>query len=293
MSLTTIKRGTLRSSAWPVIATVSFDVGDLLWYDSANSTVKKLSDFTWDSTDGSAIGSATSITRRNAIPRFVGVALEARTGREPFAGTIDVATSPIVSAEITSATPKIGTLVGFAKASGNTLENQKLVAVVDPADACGIVVKRYTSATTQAEVRLFSAHDFGGLQGRIKQVTFTAATTLMNSGANAVLVNDYSFRSRVKIVAADWHTSVVLAGITNFVLYNGANALDDKITVTTTSTPAGGDGTVAGSLTRAFIDDATSYDLFEHDDLLDIKIETARTGGGDLIIHYIDMPLVA
>lgn len=63
-----------------------------------------------------------------------------------------------------SAAFDLGDLVGPAKASGNALENQKVVAVGAENLAVGRVVKQYDSATTTVLVELISTVIHGGPQ---------------------------------------------------------------------------------------------------------------------------------
>lgn len=68
---------------------------------------------------------------------------------------IRINTAGVYDFDCASATFTVGDLVGVAKASGNALEDQKVVEVVHESLAIGVVVKAATSATT-VRVRLFS-----------------------------------------------------------------------------------------------------------------------------------------
>lgn len=63
-----------------------------------------------------------------------------------------------------SATFTMGDLVGMAKAAGNNLEAQTVVAVADADLAIGQVSQNYTSAVTEVEVDILSTIVYGGPQ---------------------------------------------------------------------------------------------------------------------------------
>ena len=259
---------------YPVSKDVDFEVGDLMWWDASAGYAKPLADFTWDTNE--------ETTRRNALSQFIGVAMERRTGKEGNDSTMVVPSGCVFEFALTSATPTIGTLLGFEKATGNNLESQKLQVVTDLADAVGYCVKRYTSATTTVQCVLFSPYDVeGGLQSRADFLTLGACD--LNAAAN--ILSGWTFKRRVKLLSI---TSVERTAATlNSVLtmYNGANALDDTHTVTATG---------VGTALRTTISDANNYDLFQHDDTLRIACGGQATAGtADVIIEYMPLAYIA
>lgn len=83
-----------------------------------------------------------------------------------------------------AATFEIDDLVGPAKATGNNLESQKVVAVSDPLYAIGRVAERYASNTTKVKVDL--------LRG-IEDVVDSVFYNLANLAANADLAETHIF----------------------------------------------------------------------------------------------------
>lgn len=129
------------------VATVSADViavGDLLWQDSSNSyAARPASAYTWDT------NLATTQTSFKAV--FLGVAMSAKPAGST--DTVRVATDGEHEFDIASATATIGTPMGPAKAIGNALENQKLVAAVITA-SISKVTKANVSAGTKIQVHV-------------------------------------------------------------------------------------------------------------------------------------------
>lgn len=259
-----------RLTEWPVLATTAIALGDMLYYDG--TSVHPMAAFTWDSSE--------EVTRRNARSCFVGVSMEARTGRELAASTIVGGSGGIYSLTLTSATPKVGTLVGFDSAS-SLLLNQTLQVVTDPADAIGYCVKRYTAATTTVECVLFSSMDNeGGLMGRARYLTFYG-----DLNAAADIVTNWTFKQRVKLLSVSSIEGIGTSGNSVLTLKNGANSLDDTHTVTAAA---------VGTFLRTAIADANEYDIFEHDDAFDIACGGQATAGyANVIIEYMPLPLVS
>jgi len=267
---------------WRCDADIDFEIGDLLFYDTSVEYVKPMADFTWDTSE--------EITRRNAIPYFVGVAAEKRTGREANDSTMIVESGCVFSMPMTSGTPVVGTLLGFEKASGDTLESQTLQIVTDPADAIGYCVKRYTAATTTVECVLFSPYDSeGGLMGRVKEVSFFADETVLAAAGN--VVTDWTFKQNVSLIDARG-ILVVPPGTANAVLTfkNGATTLQSSSSdITLTLATAGAAGAVS-SATLVGADSAKH--LLAHDDTFDIVSDGGATGTGKaiVIVRYLITP---
>jgi hypothetical protein len=123
---------------FPVASAIVIAVGDLLWWDTANSTVKAASSFTWDTSD--------VITRQKFRRYFAGVALAPHRSDEG-ATLLPVATLCQATVTNTSATPIFGNLVGPEDAA-SLLIDQKVVVVQNPSEAIGMVNKNYSAAQT-------------------------------------------------------------------------------------------------------------------------------------------------
>lgn len=249
----------------------AFNVGDMLWWDSTNGYLDQLSDYTY---------SAEETNRRDLKSVFAGVALEARTGKETNDSTMVIATSGVFEMPMTSGTPVIGTLLGFEKASGSTMEDQKLQIVTDMADAIGYCVKRYTAATTTVECALFSAFDPLWRTLSSKFLSFGAC----NLVAAADIVTNWLFKARVKLLSITSIERTAATANSVITVKNGSNSLDDTHTVTATA---------VGTFLRTAFADANDYDIFEHDGAMDIACDgTASAGTADLIIEYMELPIL-
>jgi len=272
-----------RDQVWPVDKTEVFDVGDLLVYNSATvlddastGSIEKAGDVTWDTSE--------EVTRRNAASQFVGLSLETRDGKDDHDSEILVPSACVALMPMTSGTPKIGTLLGFEKASGNALEDAKLQIVTYPADAIGYCVKRYTAATTEVECVLISPFDEAtrGMQNLIKRIAFGPQ---LHTGAADLLTN-FTFGQRVKLIDITTVVTVLTAGAGVLTLRNGANSLNDTHTVA--------DASPIGAVATTAINDASSYDIFEHNDPLDIASDGVPTAGEvQVILRYMPLPHVA
>lgn len=138
----------IRGETRPVFVTVAtakaVSTGALVGMSSG--TLVLASDTTWD-TD-------TSGTQADFVPLFLGVAAQdkvanvARVHGNSEDNKIRVATSGIWEFDCASANFAVGDLVGPAKASGNALEDEKVVSVsTTEANAIGRVVEAGTSVT--------------------------------------------------------------------------------------------------------------------------------------------------
>lgn len=141
----------------PVVPAVNsatvIEVGDLLWQDTDDA--KPASDFTW--------GAGINATQDSFADDFLGVAMQ--RSRAADTDPIRVACKGVFEFTCASATFELGDLIGPAKASGDALEDQKVVAVTDPARAIGRVAKRVSAAATTVLVEITSNVMFGGLTG--------------------------------------------------------------------------------------------------------------------------------
>lgn len=122
---------------YPVASATVITVGDNLYYDSTNKVAKPLSDFTWD-TD-------LATTQGNLKGLYLGVALS--RSRSGDTDDVRVAIEGVATFDTASADFEPDQFIGAAKATGNALENQKVVAVANAGLAIGRPVGVKTSAT--------------------------------------------------------------------------------------------------------------------------------------------------
>lgn len=131
------------------------EVGDLISQDaSAADVVVPASEFTWDTN--------IATTQEAFHDEFLGV-----SGQQSQNGNVDGIrhnSRGVHEFDCASATFALGTLVGPAKATGNALENQKVVAVASENLAIGRVARDYSTATTTVHVEVFSVVHGGGVQ---------------------------------------------------------------------------------------------------------------------------------
>jgi hypothetical protein len=139
-------------SAFPVKylfnGTLAVEKGDLLFHDTDD--VKPAS--------SQADAGTAALNKSTFAPLFAGVATETRTVLETAADPyFPVATDIIAEYDCVSATFEIGDKVSVTEVStGDAVENQKLEKTTVESVAIGVVVKRYSSATTRVLVRLIS-----------------------------------------------------------------------------------------------------------------------------------------
>lgn len=141
----------------PVVAAVDsgteIEIGDMVFLDTDDAKPASTSAL-WD-TD-------LETTQEAFHDEFLGVACQ--RSRSGDTTGVRVATSGVFEFDCAAATFELGALVGPAKASGNTLENGKVVAVDTANLAIGRVAKRYGSNTTKVLVRIESTVMQGGPQ---------------------------------------------------------------------------------------------------------------------------------
>jgi len=145
-NLNSYVHGDIKPKTSKAVATaVVIEKGDLV--EQTAGVIDAADNFTWD-TD-------LATTQAAFCALFFGVA----QGRSRSGDTdpITVATSGVFRFTCAAATFEVGDLVGPAKATGNALENQKVVAVADEKLAIGRVHKRAGSNVTTVEVEIFSA----------------------------------------------------------------------------------------------------------------------------------------
>lgn len=258
----------------------TIEPGDLLYYDG--TTLKPLSAFTWDTSE--------AITRKAAMPRFVGVSnFDWNSTNNKFNRTMQVEHGAVFEMGFSgSGIPKVGTLLGFSSAS-SLLKDQTLVKVKDVRDAVGYCVKDYSSAPSTILCALFSSFDLAaGLASRIHTIQFPCSAALVSAGGN--IVNGYVFGKRVKITnaSATLLVAISVADIT-VTLKNGANAIDDTLVIANS-------GSAAGGITFKTIDDSSGYDFFAAKDTLVAAVSSGTTSATSpcftLTIEYMDIPFL-
>lgn len=134
--------------SYPVASATVIAIGDLVWSNSGE--VKPAADFTWDTN--------IATTQASYAALHVGVARTPSASGETTNVQVDVSPMAVYEFDQASAAIDIGTPVGPAKASGNALENQKVVAATGTS-CIGRAAADYQSATTRVRITLASAFD--------------------------------------------------------------------------------------------------------------------------------------
>lgn len=142
--------GQAQLRSYPVLSATVITKGDMLFLDSG--TVKPAASFTWDTN--------IATTQAGFAAVFVGIAYTASASGETDPVQVDVSAESVWEFDMASATLVVGTPMGPAKASGNALENQKVVAAV-AASSVFRASENYASATTRGKVTLASAYHTG------------------------------------------------------------------------------------------------------------------------------------
>jgi len=106
----------------PVLAATVIAVGDLLYLDPADDTLKPAASLAWD-TD-------LATTQGNFAENFAGVAREASAAGDETPVTYDRSPVAVYEYDIAAGAYVLGASMGPAKQTGNALENQKLAAAV-------------------------------------------------------------------------------------------------------------------------------------------------------------------
>ncbi|CAB4162301.1 hypothetical protein UFOVP785_26 [uncultured Caudovirales phage] len=131
----------------PVASATVIAIGDGVYFNSGE--VKPNADYTWDTN--------LATTQGTHAAAFWGIAVTPSAAGETTNVQVDVSPESVYEVDMASATIDIGTAVGFAKASGNALENQKVVAAT--ATSCiGRAASDHQSATTRVRVTFASAY---------------------------------------------------------------------------------------------------------------------------------------
>lgn len=139
-----------KKRTWPVIAAVETQIGDLVWWDSANSTIKPASDYTY--------GASLAVTQEGFAKVFAGLCTQhsGAANADNKLSEVSVDSAGVKEFACAAATFDIGDLVGMDdNAGGTALEDQQVIAVTDPRLAIGRVARRYSSNTTSVLVEIF------------------------------------------------------------------------------------------------------------------------------------------
>lgn len=253
---------------------VDVNVGDFVWYDLTNATLKPVG------TTNGLIRTWSSESRaiRDARAKFVGIA-EFEHNRLHGARTESVRVGGRAKVKVASATYKRGQLLGFKKDSGgNYLYSNQLAGVTSPLDAVAISLTAGTTITELECALLGSKQIWAAIVNSMRRETFHADATIYAAGGD--VVTDYTFGYDVKVCRAVAIVTTLTAGASVATLKNGANSLDDTLTVP--------DASAVGVVVSQAIADANSYDEFKHDDAFDLAVDATPTAGAvDYIIeHY-------
>ena len=125
-------------------------IGDLVILDTDDA--KPASAIAWDTN--------IATTQEAMHDKFLGIADSRSQSGETE--QVRVNTSGVFEFDCASATFELGALVGVAKASGDGIESQKVVAVATANLAIGRVAQRYGTATTRVRVAIDSVVMTGG-----------------------------------------------------------------------------------------------------------------------------------
>lgn len=127
--------------------TLLTEIGDLVWYDSSDSTIKPVSSI---ADQGTAVA-----TQKYLVDRFAGVSNSKQLVTDTTSRNARIIVDGIFDFPCASATFAVGDYV-TPNYANNALEDQKLVKTTNPQLAIGRVVKEYSSATTKVKVRITS-----------------------------------------------------------------------------------------------------------------------------------------
>lgn len=144
----------------PVASATVIAIGDLLWYDTSDDTLKPASDFTW-TTD-------LATTQAGFSAAFAGVARSASAAGETDNVTYDRSSRAVYEYDVASGTYNLDAILAPAKQTGDLLENQKLATA-----AASVAIARVADIELPATDRV--------------RVTFAPAITTDSSNTNALI----------------------------------------------------------------------------------------------------------
>lgn len=156
MSVAIHRQGPVVTQGYPVDSATAIAKGDMLFLDTDD--VKPAASFTWDTNLATTQGAFAAV--------FVGVACDPHVAGSG-ATTMTVDTGPLSVWEFDQASDSVvtGGMLGPAKASGNALENQKLVESA----AVASIARCYAGVTSATRI----------------QVTLASALSTSSSNVNA------------------------------------------------------------------------------------------------------------
>lgn len=263
---------------FPALAgsSVNWSPGDLLWWDEANSTLRKASDFTWDTSE--------AVTRQQFARRFAGIALDGQFA-ESQARDVLIARAGMCLADVTSFTGIPGRLAGPEKKSAsNLLEDQKFeVGFTDPSEAIALVERKYGAATTKMQLSFLSR--IQGVLAALK--TMQKLSKVINVGTITSAADRLTnmdamqfFGGPAEVLALGFHETTAIT--TKPLKVNLEKDTTDLATLTVPVT-----GAAIGRYTEASMA-ADANRIFQANDTISIEIAATApsAGAGNVIVVY-------
>lgn len=268
--------GSLRDiEMFPVAADTVIGDGDMVWFDSANNTIKSIAVYTFLTSN--------ALTRRQIRQDLVGVAIGAhRTGD---AATLMPVAVGNITATCESATPVVGTMFGVS-ITADVCDPQKLVVVKDPREAVAISNANYTGAVTTVQATLCSTR-WGVIAGTtwMASQVFAIGGVDCSAAAGVKPLNTATCGQlcggRIEILALGFAAQVALT-VQSLVarLNNGANN-----TAALTVTTANG---IIGKYNEADLS-ADAFRVVEPESVLSLELThnpAPTVGSGTFFIRY-------
>lgn len=239
----------------PVDSTIVIEAGDMCFLNTDD--VRPASSFTY-------VTGNLDATQANFAAKFVGVAMDKSDSGDT--AEITIQKSGVFEFACASATFEFGDLVGpDDNATPDALLDQQVIGIGENGvGAIGRVVKRYSVATTSVLVELFEPHFGAPLMIPLYSGLVTAAADYLTTWACP-----FPFKA-VRLHAVT--TVVVAGGDAVLTLENGANSLDDTLTIAAS-------GSAVGVVDVAALVDANGYDLFLAGSTLSLAGAGAPTSG--------------
>jgi hypothetical protein len=237
----------------PVDSAIVIEAGDMCFLNT--NDVRPATSFTY--VTGNLDG-----TQANFAAKFVGVA---KTGSISGAtADITITKRGVFEFDCASSTFEFGDLVGPDDNTGGTvLEDQKVIGIGENGvGAIGRVFKRYGAATVKVLVELFEPH-FGA------PIFIPLASGLITSAVD--MLTDWPVPFPLKAIRMHSVVTVAVTGACDMALHNGANALDDVLTIAT--------GAAVGEVDLATFIDANEYDIFIVGDTMSLACDGVPTTG--------------
>lgn len=257
---------------FPVAADRVIARGDLVWWDAANTTLKRASDFTWD-TSG-------PITRRQFKVVFAGVSMQDRRAGDAK-GTIRVAVIALIDATIISRALVPGEQLGPDDAS-SLLVNQVLERQQDPSECIAEAARDHTTAVTVTKVlirgNLMNPHARANTEKRTVIIPVESPAMGIVGDLMTDVTAEQLFGGPVEVLAMHFVKTIAVT-VGNAIL----NLENEAVNLGTLTI------TVAGSIGGVFTKDlrADAARFFDADNKVSLETDGGSTlGGGFLIIEY-------